>query len=341
MITVRDPENDINNNITDYSPIHYNSVELTQSIALLDAVIEATADAIIVYSMDKYIIKINNRYCEMMGIDKYDAYLHSFDQHLDIFQRHCINAPAFFTRFNKYLGLQKTDKDFVLKFTNNRYYTLTNSPYTINGKMLGRVLAFRDITHEKRTELNLIEREALYKDLSIKDNLTGIYNRRKILLELKQCFSEPRLQKKTSSLIMFDLNDFKTINDTYGHGMGDFVLQRITESISACLRKKDIFGRWGGDEFIILLPDCNRLKAEKTTLKIKNRLAHLGLPLKTPVTCAFGISTTEDETCPEALIHRADMAMYHVKHKSMTRNHEHFEQQLTFSNGFQKNNTSL
>lgn len=301
-----------------HPPAMENSLELTHSIALLDAVIESTADAIIVYSLDRYIIKINSRYCDMLGIDKYDAYLHTFDQHLDIFKKHCINAPAFFLRFNKFLGLPKTDKDFILKFTNNRYYTLTNSPYTINGKLLGRVLAFRDITQEKKTELNLIEREALYKDLSIKDNLTGIYNRRKILLELKNCFAEPRLKKRPSSLIMFDLNDFKTINDTYGHGMGDFVLQRITESISACLRKKDIFGRWGGDEFIILLPDCDREKAEKTTHKIEARLTHLGLPVKTPITCAFGISTTEDETCPEALIHRADMAMYHVKSSHKT-----------------------
>ncbi len=299
-------------------PNIHNSVDLTQSIALLDAVIEATADAIIVYSLDKYIIKINHRYCEMLGIDKYDAYLHTFDQHLDIFRKHCLNAPAFFVRFNKYLNHPKADKNFILKFTNNRYYTLTNSPYTINGQLLGRVLAFRDITLEKRNELNLIEREALYRDLSIKDNLTGIYNRRKILLELKNCFAEPKLKKKPASLIMFDLNDFKTINDTYGHGMGDFVLQRITESISACLRKKDIFGRWGGDEFIILLPDCDREKAEKTTHKIESRLIHLGLPVKTPITCAFGISTTEDESCPEALIHRADMAMYHVKSNKTT-----------------------
>lgn len=314
-----------------------NSLDLTQSIALLDAVIEATADAIIVYSLDKYIIKINHRYCEMLGIDKYDAYLHTFDQHLEIFRKHCLNAPAFFVRFNKCLHLPKADKNFILKFTNNRYYTLTNSPYTINGQLLGRVLAFHDITEEKQNELNLIEREALYKDLSIKDNLTGIYNRRKILLELKNCFAEPKLKKKPSSLIMFDLNDFKTINDTYGHGMGDFVLQRITESISACLRKKDVFGRWGGDEFIILLPDCDREKAEKTTHKIESRLFHLGLPVKTPITCAFGISTTEDESCPEALIHRADMAMYHVKsNKDALRSLHPLEQTTNFPSGNKK-----
>lgn len=298
-----------------YTPLFGNSIELAQSIALLDAVIEATADAIIVYSLDQYIIKMNHLYCEMMEIDKYDAYLRSIDDHLVTFKKHCTNSTAFLSRFNRFLETPKTDKNFVLKFKNNRYYTLTNSPYTINGKLLGRVLAFHDITQEKRTELNLIEREALYKDLSVRDNLTGIYNRRKILLELKNCYEERKAEKNPASLIMFDLNDFKSINDTYGHGMGDFVLQRITESISGCLRKKDIFGRWGGDEFIILMPDCDRNKAEKTTHKIESRLINLGLPVKTPITCAFGISTTTEEKCPESLIHRADMAMYHVKHK--------------------------
>lgn len=289
------------------------SGQLAQSLALLDAVIESTADAIIVYSLDHYILKMNHRYCKLMGIDKYDAYTYCPDDHIAFLDQNCVNSKAFMDRFKKYLHSPKSDTNFVLKFRDNRFFSLTNSPYTINGQLLGRVLALHDITNQKRTEIDLIEREALYKDLSIRDNLTGIYNRRKILLELKNCFELPKPSKSPMSLIMFDLNDFKKINDTYGHGMGDFVLQRITESISACLRKKDVFGRWGGDEFVILLPDCDRTKAERTTLKIQTRLANLGLPVKMPITCSFGISTTEEEQCPESLIHRADMAMYYVK----------------------------
>lgn len=299
-----------------FSSPYNNSIELAQSLALLDAVIEATADAIVVYSLEHHILKMNHNYCAMMNIDKYDACLHDIHTHFNIFSQHCLNADAFLDRFKKYLHSPNSDTNFIIKLRNNRFYNFTNTPYTINGHLLGRVLAFHDITNQKRTELELIEREALYKDLSIKDNLTGIYNRRKILLELKNCFELSKPHKNPTSLIMFDLNDFKKINDTYGHGMGDFVLQRITESISACLRKKDIFGRWGGDEFVILMPDCDRTKAEKTTLKIQSRLTNLGLPVKTPISCSFGISTTEEEQCPESLIHRADMAMYFIKNKS-------------------------
>ncbi len=290
-----------------------NTVELAQNLALLDAVIEATSDAILVYSLDKYILKINNRYCEMMRIDKYEASKFDLDHHIELLHCYCSNSNAFISRFQKFLNVPKEDKNFILKFKNNRYYSLTNTPYMINGQLLGRVLIFNDITNQKKIELDLIEREALYKDLSIRDNLTGIYNRRKILIELKTCYEFAKPHKDPTSLIMFDLNDFKTINDSYGHAMGDFVLQRVTESITGCLRKKDIFGRWGGDEFIILLPDSDRDKAEKTTYKIQSRLSNLGLPIKTPVSCTFGISTTEEEKCPESLIHKADMAMYSTK----------------------------
>lgn len=289
--------------------------EMAHNLAMLDAVIEATVDGIIVFSLDHHIVKMNSNYCALMDIDKYEAYLSDIYTHLKVIEKYCDNASAFITRFMKHEQKHEVDKGFILKFKNDRYYQITNSPYLINGKLYGRVLAFHDITLEKRNELVLIEREALYKDLSIKDNLTGIYNRRKILLELKRCYEIQGHDAKVASLIMFDLDNFKTINDTYGHGMGDFVLQRISESISACLRKKDIFARWGGDEFIILLPECDRHKAEKTTLKIRSRMQNLGLPLKSPVSCTFGISTTAEETCPEALIHRADMAMYHDKHK--------------------------
>ncbi len=291
---------------------YYSSFEMARNLAMLDAVIESTVDGIVVYSLDQHIVKMNSTYCQMMKLDKYDAYLSDIETHLSRLMGKCENGHAFLRRIEKHLHSLKSDKGFILKFKDNRYYQITNSPYTINGELLGRVIGFHDITTQKRTELNLIEREALYKDLSIRDNLTGIYNRRKLLLELKHCF-ENQKNNRIDSLIIFDLDNFKLINDTYGHSMGDFVLQRISESISACLRKKDIFARWGGDEFIILLPDCPYEKAIKYIDKINSRLNHLGLPLKHPISCSFGIATTAEENCPEALIHKADMAMYHLK----------------------------
>lgn len=280
---------------------------------MLDAIIEATADGILVYSLEGHIAKLNSNYCHMIGLDKYDAYTVHIDEHIDKLFVLTTNARSFFKRLEKMLHSEKSDKSFILKFKDGRFYQITNSPYTINGHLIGRVIAFHDITAQKQTEINLIEREAIYKDLSIRDNLTGIYNRRKLLTALKTCFSSQKYRQMQTSLIFFDIDHFKSINDKYGHTTGDVILKQISESISGCLRKKDIFGRWGGDEFMIILPDTDKAKAEKTMKRVLARLMTVKLPIDEPITCSFGISSTEEESCPEALIHHADMEMYHVK----------------------------
>lgn len=295
------------------SPLENHTFELSRNLAMLDAIIEATADGMVVYSLEGHIAKLNSTYCDMIDLDKYDAYSVSVDDHISRLYQLCTNAKAFFSRIEKQLHSQKTDRGFILKFKDDRYFQITHSPYLINGHLIGRVIAFHDVTLQKRTELSLIEREALYKDLSIRDNLTGIFNRRKLLMTLKACFSSPKFSETTTSLIFFDLDHFKSINDHYGHAVGDIVLKRVSESISACLRKKDVFGRWGGDEFMIILPDTDKTKAEKIMRRVLSRLSTLNLPINDSVTCSYGISSTKEENCPEALIHQADMAMYHIK----------------------------
>lgn len=295
------------------NPLENHAFELSRSLAMLDAIIESTSDGMLVYSLEGHIAKLNSNYCKMLNFDKYDAYTVSLDTHIQRLHQLCSNAKAFLKRIEKMITSQKTDKGFLLKFHDGRYYQITHSPYLINGHLIGRVIAFHDVTLQKRTELSLIEREALYKDLSIRDNLTGIYNRRKLLAALKVCYGAAQLTGDVSSLIFFDLDHFKAINDRYGHGTGDLVLKRVSESIAACLRKKDIFGRWGGDEFMIILPDTDKSKAEKTMKRVLSRLSTLSLPIEETITCSYGISSTQEESCPEALIHQADMAMYHVK----------------------------
>lgn len=295
------------------NPLENYTFELSRSLAMLDAIIESTTDGMVVYSLEGHIAKLNSTYCDMLGYDKYDAYTVKIEAHIQRIYQLCSNAKAFFKRIEKMMDSQKTDKGFLLKFHDGRYYQITHSPYLINGHLIGRVIAFHDVTLQKHTELNLIEREALYKDLSVRDNLTGIYNRRKLLSSLKSCYNTAHLTGCVSSLIFFDLDHFKTINDRYGHATGDLVLKCVSESIAACLRKKDVFGRWGGDEFMIILPDTEKQKAEKIMKRVLSRLSTLKLPIEETITCSYGISSTQEESCPEALIHQADMAMYHIK----------------------------
>lgn len=136
-------------------------------------------------------------------------------------------------------------------------------PQFKNGAITGAVVTFIDITSRKRTE-----REVIY--LSYHDSLTGLYNRRFFEEELNRLDTERNLPV---SIIMGDLNGLKLINDIFGHAAGDMLLKKAAEVMKRCCRADDIIARWGGDEFIILLPDTESSEAEKIAERIKQQFS--------------------------------------------------------------------
>ena len=159
------------------------------------------------------------------------------------------------------------------------------------------------------------------------DELTGILNRRGVTDEVEHVFnimySSSRATYRGSSketpfvLIFFDVDDFKQLNDTYGYDFGDEVLKEVAGILSESLREGDIFGRWGGEEFVIGIPGVRLRTARKVANKIRGKLKKT--ELTTPhgdsisLTASFGISKhcpgdTLDDMCD-----RADQAMYEAK----------------------------
>lgn len=112
---------------------------------------------------------------------------------------------------------------------------------------------------------------------------------------------------------MIDLNDFKTINDTHGHNEGDLALKEVSETIMSNLRNRDLVLRFGGDEFIIILPGSTIEQAEKVMGRIEKQLSSIQ-DILIPVTIAFGISSFEEGSYEEA-IKEADQRMYQDKIK--------------------------
>ena len=155
--------------------------------------------------------------------------------------------------------------------------------------------------------------------LAITDDLTGIYNRRQLLKLGQQEFKRAKRYQKPLSLIMFDPDSFKTINDSYGHLVGDQVLREITRRCAAQIRETDIFGRYGGDEFIIILPETNlddaQLAAKRLLSAIHDKL------IKTEkgsvmLSISLGVTALSDEENDQGLkdlISRADVALYTAK----------------------------
>lgn len=141
------------------------------------------------------------------------------------------------------------------------------------------------------------------------DSLTGLSSR-----HAGEVLTRSQLLRGVHGVfIMMDVDDFKSANDNYGHLFGDHVLQAVGASVSACVRRKDIASRYGGDEFCILLVDCEMQDAHDVAARIQHFLAESmkGFPMQ--ITCSFGLTQVQPQDNLETLITRADRALYTAK----------------------------
>ena len=170
--------------------------------------------------------------------------------------------------------------------------------------------------------LYLVMIKKTFRKLEIKanfDTLTGAYNRI-AFYEMYPFFSKESYFQPLS-LMMLDIDNFKSINDTYGHNMGDIVLKTVAETVKKHLRRSDIFVRWGGEEFIVLLPHTDLKGALKVAEKLRKDIESLNIPeLKgKKVTASFGVTEVKPKEKLEEVIFRADMALYKAKREGKNR----------------------
>lgn len=114
---------------------------------------------------------------------------------------------------------------------------------------------------------------------------------------------------------MIDVDNFKTINDTYGHMYGDYVLERISKTIISSLRKEDLVGRFGGDEFLIILPDTNREEGHAIMERVRQKILELKWETDLVVTISGGVIEIDDDKSA-CLLTKLDQLLYRAKHKS-------------------------
>ena len=154
-------------------------------------------------------------------------------------------------------------------------------------------------------------------DLSTKDPLTGLANRGSALAELQNRFGLSQRYGRPLSVVVCDLDHFKQVNDTYGHGAGDFVLHTFGERLVATLREADLAGRIGGEEFLMVLPETDLAGARPFAERLRKAIAATPFPLASgglTVTCSLGIAErTGDDLNAGQLLARADAALYRAK----------------------------
>jgi diguanylate cyclase (GGDEF)-like protein len=168
-----------------------------------------------------------------------------------------------------------------------------------------------NIQMERRLELEEQARNLDFRATT--DPLTGLFNRRKLNRELAMEMLRAQRYGTPLSLVMYDVDHFKDVNDTYGHQTGDKVLIEMSHFVAAHIRQNDMLARWGGEEFVIVAPGLDCTMARQFAEKLRDEMATMRLPGMSPVTCSFGVAQFEARDTLDEFIARADRAMYQAK----------------------------
>ncbi|GEM_PF-3046771 len=218
------------------------------------------------------------------------------------------------------------------KYANEKPFAGLYTPLMISNKLLGVVGVGASVDRQfSQEDLHLLEMFAqqaaiaiqnahLYAEaqrLAITDPLTGLYNRRYFMERAQNEFDRSCRYGSPLSIIMMDIDHFKKVNDTYGHLVGDKVLQRIAEICHKKIRLVDFIARYGGEEFAILLPETSQKNAQMVAQRLRKMIARTSTYVgkkRIRVTVSLGVAElTEGVTQLDTLLSHADTALYHAK----------------------------
>jgi diguanylate cyclase (GGDEF)-like protein/PAS domain S-box-containing protein len=176
----------------------------------------------------------------------------------------------------------------------------------------------RDITERKQAEDALRQSEALLREQSVRDHLTGLFNRRYMEETLERELLRASRKQLSLGVIMLDADDFKRFNDTWGHAAGDAVLRELGKLLLGHVRGEDISCRYGGDEFIIVLPDASMDMTRERAERLCEHARHFNIQFEgqvlEAVTLSVGVAVfPENGGTSEAILKAADMALYRAK----------------------------
>ncbi len=201
----------------------------------------------------------------------------------------------------------------------DRYLTLMNVSWVV---MLFAFIGHYFEVSARGAEAELLSTNRKLLNLATTDPVTNLINRRNMILRIEQEKEKLDLNGRPFALVMIDIDNFKHVNDEYGHDCGDYVLVAIAETISLTIRKQDLVARWGGDEFLVMLPETDIDGGRVVAEKIRARILHTPFvyhELDIPVTLTLGVGLCDQITGIGNCIRKADQALYEGKQAGKNR----------------------
>lgn len=223
-----------------------------------------------------------------------------------------LSRPDHFSKFVLHVfGTHEVSDTFEIIMADGRVVTQLSYPVRDHeGRLIGRLWIYEDVTRERKTAEQLIY-------LAERDSLTGLFNRHRFQDELSRELAEVNRRNSHGCLLFFDLDDFKYVNDTFGHRAGDSMLIRVAGEVNNLVRRNEIFSRIGGDEFAILIPDSIESDAIQLADRIIRTIAQIPFRFdghNFRLTTSLGIALYPKQgSDAEELVAHADAAMYQAK----------------------------
>ncbi len=283
--------------VTEYEVAKERETFLAQAIEQMDEFVRITdKNGILLYMNEASCIHSGYKSEELVG------------QKISIYKSNK-HDTAYYTELWDTILSGNTYKNVIINKTKNGelyHEEMTITPIYEKSKIVKFIATGHDIS--KRIEL-----EKRLEKLATKDALTGIYNRHKINEELEKFIAVNRRYNTPFSLIMIDIDHFKDVNDEFGHDVGDTVLKELSSLISEHIRKNDIFGRWGGEEFLLILPNISKKSTIIMVKKIKDVVQeHSFISIK-ELTISLGVTQYKSKESQAQLLKRVDNALYAAK----------------------------
>lgn len=279
------------------------------SIEVYQTLIETMNEGVIVVDSQHIVVFVNPKMGEIVGCPATDLFGKGVSSLLTP-----ESLPKFLEEWNKSIKgeARRYDCELLSSGSSPIPVLISQTPsYGRNGEILGGLLMISDISRQKEIEKRL-------EQLSITDGLTGLFNRRHFQALFGVEFQKALRYQHPLSCLMIDIDYFKTMNDTIGHHFGDYVLQEIGRRILKEIRGHDIPARYGGDEFILLLPSISSDHAVEVAERIRSSIAdhpitHEGQGHQ--ISVSIGVAGSDDSRVisPTDLLRFADRALYEAK----------------------------